>query len=296
MGRSLKKGPFVARAPARESREHECDAREAGHQDLVAAPRRSCRRWSGTRFPCTTARRTFPVFVTENMVGHKLGEFSPTRIFKGHGGGDKTSVKYDDDDKRRRAQKPSRTCKFARMGPRKLRRVADAIRGKTVREALVLLKFTDVFAPSRSRSCCAARWPTPENNHNMNDRRTVRFAHHRRRRSGRALHQASRPARARPREFQAQAALARHDRGRARGRPRSSAAPVRVRRSRFRRARRAAASVANSQSRAPRQEDKRAADRAGASDVIWARRFIRSGCAWASRVRGTAAGSRKSTT
>jgi ribosomal protein L22 len=46
--------------------------------------------------------------------------------------------------------------KFARVGPRKLRRVADAIRGKTVREALILLKFSGVFAPSRSRNCCAA--------------------------------------------------------------------------------------------------------------------------------------------
>jgi len=34
-----------------------------------------------------------PVFCTENMVGHKLGEFSPTRTFKGHSGGDKSSVK-----------------------------------------------------------------------------------------------------------------------------------------------------------------------------------------------------------
>jgi small subunit ribosomal protein S19 len=34
-----------------------------------------------------------PVFVTENMVGHKLGEFSPTRLFKGHSGQEKSSVK-----------------------------------------------------------------------------------------------------------------------------------------------------------------------------------------------------------
>jgi small subunit ribosomal protein S19 len=37
-------------------------------------------------------RAHIPVFVTENMVGHKLGEFSPTRAFKGHGG-DKAAVK-----------------------------------------------------------------------------------------------------------------------------------------------------------------------------------------------------------
>ena len=46
----------------------------------------------------------------------------------------------------RDAPKRSRICKFARIGPRKLRRVADAIRGKSVREALVLLQFAGVFA------------------------------------------------------------------------------------------------------------------------------------------------------
>jgi small subunit ribosomal protein S19 len=34
-----------------------------------------------------------PVFVTENMVGHKLGEFSPTRLFRGHSGQEKSAVK-----------------------------------------------------------------------------------------------------------------------------------------------------------------------------------------------------------
>jgi small subunit ribosomal protein S19 len=34
-----------------------------------------------------------PVYITENLVGHKLGEFSPTRIFRGHGGSDKTAKK-----------------------------------------------------------------------------------------------------------------------------------------------------------------------------------------------------------
>ena len=52
--------------------------------------RRSSRSSWATRSRCTTARKFIPVYVTENMVGHKLGEFSPTRTFKGHsaqGGG-----------------------------------------------------------------------------------------------------------------------------------------------------------------------------------------------------------------
>ena len=54
------------------------------------------------------------------------------------------------------------------MGPRKLRRVADAIRGKSVREALVLLQFAGVFAPSRSRSCSRSAVANADNNHDMN--------------------------------------------------------------------------------------------------------------------------------
>ena len=38
---------------------------------------------------CTTAISLFPVYVTENMVGHKLGEFAPTRTFRGHAGNKK---------------------------------------------------------------------------------------------------------------------------------------------------------------------------------------------------------------
>jgi len=39
----------------------------------------------GVTFAVHNGRKFVPVYVTENMVGHKLGEFSPTRIFKGHG-------------------------------------------------------------------------------------------------------------------------------------------------------------------------------------------------------------------
>ena len=57
--------------------------------------------------------------------------------------------------------------KFARMGPRKLRRVADAIRGKTVREALVLLQFSGVFASEPIEKLLRSAVANAENNHNM---------------------------------------------------------------------------------------------------------------------------------
>ena len=57
--------------------------------------------------------------------------------------------------------------KFARMGPRKLRRVADAIRGKTVREALVLLQFSGVFASEPIEKLLKSAVANAENTHNM---------------------------------------------------------------------------------------------------------------------------------
>jgi large subunit ribosomal protein L22 len=57
--------------------------------------------------------------------------------------------------------------KFARVGPRKLRRVADAIRGKSVREALVLLQFAGVFAAEPLAKLLKSAVANAENNHNM---------------------------------------------------------------------------------------------------------------------------------
>ncbi|HET7815055.1 MAG TPA: 50S ribosomal protein L22 [Candidatus Baltobacteraceae bacterium] len=58
--------------------------------------------------------------------------------------------------------------KFARVGPRKLRRVADAIRGKSVREALVLLEFAGVFAAEPMQKLLKSAVANAGNNHDMN--------------------------------------------------------------------------------------------------------------------------------
>ena len=63
-------------------------------------------------------------------------------------------------DRSRTPQAPSRICKFARMGPRKLRRVADAIRGKSVREALVLLQVRRRLRLRADREAARSR-PSP---------------------------------------------------------------------------------------------------------------------------------------
>jgi large subunit ribosomal protein L22 len=57
--------------------------------------------------------------------------------------------------------------KFARVGPRKFRRVADAIRGKSVREALILLRFSGVFASEPIEKLVKSAVANAANNHNM---------------------------------------------------------------------------------------------------------------------------------
>jgi small subunit ribosomal protein S19 len=85
MARSLKKGPFVDEKLWRKAQA----AKNAGGKVTIKT-------WSrdsvifpemvGLTFGVHNGRVHVPVFVTENMVGHRLGEFAPTRKFQGHGG------------------------------------------------------------------------------------------------------------------------------------------------------------------------------------------------------------------
>ena len=92
MGRSVKKGPFVQEALAKK-----VEAMSTGTQKRVI------KTWSrastvlpefvGHTFAVHNGNKFIPVYVTENMVGHKLGEFSPTRLFRGHTGNRPTDKK-----------------------------------------------------------------------------------------------------------------------------------------------------------------------------------------------------------
>jgi small subunit ribosomal protein S19 len=88
MGRSLKKGPFVD--------EHLITKIEKlnetnGKQVIKTWSRRSTifPQFIGHTVAVYDGRKHVPVYVTEDMVGHKLGEFAPTRAYKGHGNDDK---------------------------------------------------------------------------------------------------------------------------------------------------------------------------------------------------------------
>ncbi len=84
MGRSVKKGPFI----------EEKLLVKVNSLQTIQEKRQIIKTWSrrstvipdmvGLTIAVHNGRKFIPVFITENMVGHKLGEFSPTRTFKGH--------------------------------------------------------------------------------------------------------------------------------------------------------------------------------------------------------------------
>ncbi len=92
MPRSVKKGPFVDEHLMKKVRK----AKETGDRKVIKT-------WSrrsmiipdmvGLTFAVHNGRKFIPVFITENMVGHKLGEFAPTRTFYGHAADKKSKVK-----------------------------------------------------------------------------------------------------------------------------------------------------------------------------------------------------------
>ncbi len=92
MPRSVKKGPFVDEHLMKKVRK----AKDSGDRKVIKT-------WSrrsmiipdmvGLTFAVHNGRKFIPVFVTENMVGHKLGEFAPTRTFYGHAADKKSKVK-----------------------------------------------------------------------------------------------------------------------------------------------------------------------------------------------------------
>lgn len=84
MGRSLKKGPFVDEKLLARIQELQ---RRGDRKPIKTWSRRSTITpdFVGATLSIYNGRKFIPVFITENMVGHKLGEFSPTRLFKKHG-------------------------------------------------------------------------------------------------------------------------------------------------------------------------------------------------------------------
>lgn len=90
MARSIKKGPFIDDHLAKK-----VEAEQTSKRIIKTWSRRSTITpdFVGLTFAVHNGKKFIPVFVTENMVGHKLGEFSPTRTFYGHAADKKSKLK-----------------------------------------------------------------------------------------------------------------------------------------------------------------------------------------------------------
>ncbi len=92
MARSIKKGPFIEKALYKRVLE----ANKAGNKAMIKTYSRCSTiipEMVGLTVSVYNGKTWVPVYVTENLVGHKLGEFSPTRIFRGHAGSDNKARK-----------------------------------------------------------------------------------------------------------------------------------------------------------------------------------------------------------
>ncbi|HRN95058.1 MAG: 30S ribosomal protein S19 [Chitinophagales bacterium] len=88
MGRSIKKGPYVAYKLLKKVSK----LNETNKKGVIKTWSRASMLLPdmvGHTFAVHNGNKFIPVYVTENMVGHRLGEFSPTRQFRGHGGNKK---------------------------------------------------------------------------------------------------------------------------------------------------------------------------------------------------------------
>ncbi|PIV19390.1 MAG: 30S ribosomal protein S19 [Elusimicrobia bacterium CG_4_10_14_3_um_filter_49_12_50_7] len=91
MSRSTKKGPYVDERLLDKIAKH----KKAGKKQPIKTWARSSviiPEWVGLTFLVHNGKKFIPVYVTEAIVGHRLGEFSPTRFFKGHGQGKRDAV------------------------------------------------------------------------------------------------------------------------------------------------------------------------------------------------------------
>ena len=91
MGRSVKKGPYVQEVLFKRVQQ----MNEAGEKRVLKTWSRASvifPDFVGHTFAVHDGKKHVPVYVTEDMVGHRLGEFAPTRTFRGHAGAKKTGA------------------------------------------------------------------------------------------------------------------------------------------------------------------------------------------------------------
>ena len=139
MPRSVRKGPFVDTHLAKKG--HRSRLRQNNRRPIKTWSRRSMvlPDMVGLTIAIHNGRQHVPVLITENMVGHKLGEFAMTRTFKGHS----RAIARPKEREGNTTCRSQQHLRYARISPQKCRLVADVIRGKhVVDDALRTLTFT----------------------------------------------------------------------------------------------------------------------------------------------------------
>ena len=146
MSRSLKKGPYISvkldkKVAAMEASGKKSVIKTWSRASMISPD------FVGHTFAVHNGNKFIPVYVTENMVGHKLGEFAPTRTFRGHAG----ARKRESANRRKEALKTQYFAKLNNVptSPRKMRLAADMVRGMEVFKALGVLKFSNKEASQR---------------------------------------------------------------------------------------------------------------------------------------------------
>ena len=92
MSRSIKKGPFIAR----KLYQRILEMNKSGEKRMIRTYSRTSTiipEMVGLTISVYNGKTWIPVYVTENLVGHKLGEFAPTRVFRGHAGSDRKAMR-----------------------------------------------------------------------------------------------------------------------------------------------------------------------------------------------------------
>ena len=152
MSRSIKKGPYVQEVLLKRV----VAMNEVGEKKVLKTWSRSSTIFPdfvGHTFAVHDGRKHVPVYVTEDMVGHKLGEFAPTRTYKGHAGSEMEARAY---------------LRNARISPRKVQIVLDLIRNKPVDIALATLDLTPKAASPIVAKLVKSAAANAENNFSMN--------------------------------------------------------------------------------------------------------------------------------
>ena len=171
MPRSLKKGPFVD-----EHLREKVERLQRGRRPRVI------KTWSrrstvtpdmvGHTIAVHDGRKHVPVYVTEAMVGHKLGEFAPTRTFRYHAGQERSEpalmARHD-----RHARAPAPPSRYLHVSPYKVRQVLDLVRGLPVDDAERMLQLCEKDAADDVLKLLDSAIANAEHNHQLAGRRAV---------------------------------------------------------------------------------------------------------------------------